>query len=165
MRVVVTVLTEALSVKTASPSRGTAVRTGHPQPVTCTQIIIIVQFISRWYLCARESPYALRSNPSLRNFPSVAFETFFVGCFLFCFVLFVCLFVCLFVLFLLLFFLFLKIHFYYKDIYMGHSRTFEDMRHWWIQHLISDTHMKWKNILDNEWLTTRRLHRLEITIH
>ena len=32
-----------------------------------------VQFSSRWYLCARKSPYAL--HPSLRSFPNVAFET------------------------------------------------------------------------------------------
>ena len=31
-----------------------------------------VQFSSRWYLCARKSPYAL--HPSLRSFPNVAFE-------------------------------------------------------------------------------------------
>ena len=32
------------------------------------------QFSTRWYLCARKSPYALHSV-SLRGFPSVAFET------------------------------------------------------------------------------------------
>ena len=32
-----------------------------------------IQFSSRWYVCARKSPYAF--HPSLRSFPNVAFET------------------------------------------------------------------------------------------
>ena len=34
-----------------------------------------VEFNSRWYLCARKSPYDIRSTPSFRKFPNVAFET------------------------------------------------------------------------------------------